>query len=85
MPAQVVVDKALDEPVAVIVTGVAAQGEGDARLRTCSLEQLRLELLILQISAFARLWVDGRWPVQRDLVLDVLLDLWRHGLRADQP
>ena len=47
--------------------------------------QLRLELLILQISMFARLWVDGRWPVKRDLVLDVLLDLWHHGLRADEP
>jgi AcrR family transcriptional regulator len=47
--------------------------------------QLRLELLILQISMFARLWVDRRWPVKRDLVLDVLLDLWRHGLGVDAP
>ncbi|HEY0937723.1 MAG TPA: TetR/AcrR family transcriptional regulator [Trebonia sp.] len=47
--------------------------------------QLRLELLILQISLFTRLWVGGRWPVKRDLMLDVLLDLWRHGLRADRP
>jgi AcrR family transcriptional regulator len=42
--------------------------------------QLQLELLILQISMFSRLWVSGRWPVKRDLVLDVLLDLWAHGL-----
>jgi AcrR family transcriptional regulator len=42
--------------------------------------QLQLELLILQISMFSRLWVSGRWPVKRDLVLDVLLDLWTHGL-----
>jgi AcrR family transcriptional regulator len=45
--------------------------------------QLQLELLILQISMFARLWVSGRWPVKRDLVLDVLLDLWTHGLAGD--
>jgi AcrR family transcriptional regulator len=45
--------------------------------------QLGLELLILQISMFARLWVSGRWPVKRDLALDVLLDLWTHGLRVD--
>jgi AcrR family transcriptional regulator len=45
--------------------------------------QLRLELLILQTSMFARLWVAGRWPAKRDLVVDVLIDLWRHGLRAD--
>lgn len=44
--------------------------------------QLRLEMLILQISMFCRLWVEGRWPVKRDVVLDVLLDLWTHGLRA---
>ena len=42
--------------------------------------QLRLELLIVQLSAFARLWVEGRWPVNRDLMLDVLLDLWSHAL-----
>ncbi|MFD1517663.1 TetR/AcrR family transcriptional regulator [Pseudonocardia yunnanensis] len=45
--------------------------------------QLRLELLILQLSTFCRLWVDGHWPVKRDVMLDVLLDLWTHGLRAD--
>ena len=45
--------------------------------------QLRLELLIVQVSMFARLWVSGRWPVKRDLVLDVLLGLWAHGLRGD--
>jgi len=44
--------------------------------------QFRLELLILQISYFARLWVDGHWPVKRDLLIDVLFDLWAHGLRA---
>jgi hypothetical protein len=44
--------------------------------------QLHLELLIVQLSSFARLWVDGRWPVERDLILDVLLDLWSHGLTA---
>jgi hypothetical protein len=42
--------------------------------------QLQLELLILQISRFSQVWVSGRWPIKRDLVLDVLLDLWRHGL-----
>jgi AcrR family transcriptional regulator len=42
---------------------------------------LRLELLILQLSHFARLWVDGHWPVKRDAVLDVLLDLWTYVLR----
>jgi AcrR family transcriptional regulator len=47
--------------------------------------RFRLELLVLQLSDFARLWVDGRWPVKRDLVLDVLLDLWMHGLGADRP
>jgi hypothetical protein len=45
--------------------------------------QLRLELLILQLSRSCRLWVDGHWPVKRDVMLDVLLDLWTHGLRAD--
>lgn len=40
--------------------------------------RLRLELLALQITYFARLWVNGRWPVERETVLDVLLDLWGH-------
>jgi AcrR family transcriptional regulator len=44
--------------------------------------RLRVELLIVQISHFARLWVDGQWPVKRDVALDVLLDLWGHALRA---
>ncbi|MCW0212629.1 MAG: TetR/AcrR family transcriptional regulator [Pseudonocardia sp.] len=45
--------------------------------------RLRLELLILQLSDFARLWVDGHWPVKRDVALAVLLDLWAHGLRLE--
>lgn len=44
--------------------------------------RLRLELLILQLSDFAMLWVDGHWPVKRETALDVLLDLWAHGLRT---
>jgi AcrR family transcriptional regulator len=46
------------------------------------LARLRLELLILQISHFARLWVDGHWPVKREVAVDVLLDLWGHALRS---
>jgi AcrR family transcriptional regulator len=46
------------------------------------LARLRVELLILQLSHFARLWVDGHWPVKREVALDVLLDLWGHALRA---
>jgi hypothetical protein len=42
--------------------------------------QLRLELLILQLTAFARLWVNGHWPVERETVLDVLLDPWAQVL-----
>lgn len=41
---------------------------------------LRLGLLILQLAQFARLWVEGHWPVKRDEALDVLLDLWWNGL-----
>ncbi len=47
--------------------------------------RLRVQLLILQLSHFARLWVDGHWPVKRDVALDVLLDLWGHALRAGGP
>lgn len=47
------------------------------------LARLRLELLILQLSHFALLWVDGHWPVKRELALDVLLDLWSGALRTD--
>jgi AcrR family transcriptional regulator len=43
--------------------------------------RLRLELLILALSDFAVLWVDGHWPVKRDTALDVLLELWTGGLR----
>ncbi|MEV1291418.1 TetR/AcrR family transcriptional regulator [Pseudonocardia sp. NPDC049635] len=43
--------------------------------------RLRIELLILQLSSFARLWVEGHWPVSRELALDVLHDLWSHALR----
>lgn len=46
------------------------------------LARLRLELLILQLSHFALLWVDGHWHVKRELALDVLLDLWSSALRA---
>jgi AcrR family transcriptional regulator len=46
--------------------------------------RLRLELLILQLSHFSRHWVNGHWPVKRGIALDVLLDLWHHGLRAGQ-
>lgn len=46
------------------------------------LARLRVELLILQLSNFARLWVDGHWPVKREVALDVLLDLWGHALRT---
>lgn len=38
--------------------------------------QLRLEMLIVQLTYFARLWVNGHWPVERETVLDVLIDPW---------
>lgn len=45
--------------------------------------RLRLQLLIVQLSRFAVLWVHGHWKVDRATVLAVLLELWAQGLRID--
>jgi AcrR family transcriptional regulator len=68
----------LDRCAAAMPRYLSRHAEGRERQQA----QLHLELLIVQLSSFARLWVDGRWPVERDLILDVLLDLWSHGLTA---
>jgi AcrR family transcriptional regulator len=47
--------------------------------------RFRFELLVLQLSYFARLWVDGRWPIKRDVLIEVLVDLWAHGLEGTPP
>jgi AcrR family transcriptional regulator len=67
----------LDRCAAAMPRFLARHAPGRDRQRA----QLRLELLIIQLSSFARLWVEGRWPVDRDLMLDVLLDLWSAGLK----
>ena len=42
--------------------------------------RLRLSLLIIQLTDFATSWVLGYWTTDRQVVLDVLLDLWAAGL-----
>jgi AcrR family transcriptional regulator len=42
--------------------------------------RLRLSLLIIQLTDFATNWVLGYWKTDRQVVLDVLLDLWAAGL-----
>jgi AcrR family transcriptional regulator len=42
--------------------------------------RLRLSLLIIQLTDFATNWVLGYWKTDRQVVLDVLLDLWTAGL-----
>jgi AcrR family transcriptional regulator len=42
--------------------------------------RLRLSLLIIQLTDFVTDWVIGYWQTDRQVVLDVLLDLWTAGL-----
>ncbi len=42
--------------------------------------RLRLGLLIIQLTDFATDWLSGYWTTDRQVVLDVLLDLWTAGL-----
>lgn len=42
--------------------------------------RLRLSLLIIQLTDFVTDWVLGYWKTDRQVVLDVLLDLWAAGL-----
>jgi AcrR family transcriptional regulator len=42
--------------------------------------RLRLSLLIIQLTEFVTDWVIGYWRTDRQVVLDVLLDLWTAGL-----
>lgn len=44
--------------------------------------RLRVALLVIQLSGFFRAWaLSERWDVDRDLVLDVLADIWSAALR----
>jgi AcrR family transcriptional regulator len=42
--------------------------------------RLRLGLLIIQLTHFVTDWLSGYWTADRQVVLDVLLDLWTAGL-----
>lgn len=43
--------------------------------------KLRIKMLILQITAFTSDWVKGYYQVDREAVIDTLLDFWSAGLR----